>query len=81
MSEKPDYILYDRDTEAVVFGYQQNAIQRMLDFDYACRREKPSVACIVNPTRGGQHQAFWGNKTIMVPMYRTLKEALEKEVL
>lgn len=77
MSEKPPYVLFDGDTEAIVFGYQQNAIQRMLDFDYVCRRERPSVAAIVNPTRGGLHQVFWGNATILLPMYRTLEEAVE----
>jgi len=77
MTKKPDYILFDRDTTSIVFGYQQNAIQRMLDFDYACRREKPSVACIVNPTREGYHKCFWGTKEILLPMYRTLKEAVE----
>lgn len=77
MAKKPDYILFDRDTTAIVFGYQQNAIQRMLDFDYVCRREKPSVACIVNPTRDGYHKCFWGTKEILIPMYRTLKEAVE----
>ena len=77
MAKKPDYILFDRDTTSIVFGYQQNAIQRMLDFDYVCRREKPSVACIVNPTREGYHKCFWGTKEILIPMYRTLKEAVE----
>ena len=32
--KRPDYILFDRDTQAIVWGYQQDAIQRMLDFDY-----------------------------------------------
>jgi succinyl-CoA synthetase alpha subunit len=50
----------------------------MLDFDYICRRKEPSVTCIVNPTREGYHKCFWGTKEIMVPMYRTLKEAVEK---
>ena len=50
----------------------------MLDFDYVCRREKPSVACIVNPTREGMHKCFWGTNEIMLPMYRTLKEATTK---
>jgi len=77
MAKKPDYVLFDRDTTAIVFGYQQNAIQRMLDFDYVCRREKPSVACIVNPTREGYHKCFWGTKEILIPMYKTLKEAVE----
>ncbi len=75
--KRADYILFDKDTTAIIFGYQRNAIQRMLDFDYACRREKPSVACIVNPTRDGFHKCFWGTTEILIPMYRTLKEATE----
>ena len=78
MKERPEYVLFDKDTKAIVFGYQQNAIQRMLDFDYICRRKEPSVTCIVNPTREGYHKCFWGTKDIMIPMYRTLKEAVEK---
>jgi len=75
MRNKPDHELFDRDTEAIVYGYQQNAIQRMLDFDYASRRDKPSVAAIVNPTGGGTHQGFWGSETIIIPIYQNLKEA------
>lgn len=74
---KPEYILFDKNTRAIVFGYQQRAIQRMLDFDYICRREKPSVACIVNPTREGWHQCFWGTDETLIPMYRTLTEAVK----
>ena len=72
---RPDYILMDKNTKAIVFGYQQRAIQRMLDFDYICRRETPSVVAIVNPTREGFHKCFWGTKEILLPMYRTLAEA------
>ena len=78
MKKRQEYILFDKDTKAVVFGYQQNAIQRMLDFDYICRRKEPSVACIVNPTREGYHKCFWGTKEVMIPMYKTLKEAVAK---
>jgi succinyl-CoA synthetase alpha subunit/citrate synthase len=70
--------LFTKETRAFVYGYQQNAIQRMLDFDFACGRAKPSVAAIVNPSRGGWHKAFFGAKEILVPMYRTLGEASEK---
>jgi len=73
-----DYKLFDRNTRAIVYGMQTNAIQRMLDFDYVCRREKPSVAAIVNPTRSGFHKAFYGTKEILIPMYRTIPEAVEK---
>lgn len=72
------YELFSKDTTAIVYGYQQNAIQRMLDFDFACGRAKPSVAAIVNETRGGVHKVFFGQREILVPMYRTLAEASEK---
>ena len=78
MKKRPEYVLFDKDTKAIVFGYQQNAIQRMLDFDYICRRKEPSVVCIVNPTREGYHKCFWGTKEVMIPMYRTLREAVAK---
>jgi len=70
--KKPDYILMDKNTKAVVFGFQTRAIQRMLDFDYICRREEPSVVVIVNPTRDGMHKCFWGTKEILIPMVKTL---------
>jgi len=72
---KNDYILFDRNTVAFVYGYQTNAIQRMLDFDYICKREKPSIAAIINPNRAGIHKAFWGTKEILLPMYKTISSA------
>jgi len=41
-NKRPDYIIMDKNTKAIVFGFQTRAIQRMLDFDYICRREEPS---------------------------------------
>jgi len=73
--KRPDYVLMDKNTKAIVFGFQTRAIQRMLDFDYICRREESSVVAIVNPTRDGMHKCFWGTKEILIPMYRTLAEA------
>jgi len=72
-----EYILFDENTQAIVYGEQRNAIQRMLDFDYLCRREKPSVACVVNPTREGYVKVFFGLREILIPMYRNLKQAVE----
>jgi hypothetical protein len=37
-------------TRCIVFGMQHRAVQGMLDFDYLCKRAKPSVAAIVFPT-------------------------------
>jgi len=74
---KKDYIIMDKNTKAIVFGFQTRAIQRMLDFDYICRRDEPSVVVIVNPTRDGMHKCFWGTKGILIPMVRTIKEAVK----
>jgi ATP-citrate lyase alpha-subunit len=71
MTARKDYILFDRETQAVVYGVQEDAIQRMLDFDYICRREKPSIAAIVNPTRDGWHKCFYGSEETLIPMYRS----------
>ena len=72
---KPE--LFTKDTTAIVYGYHTNAIQRMLDFDYACGRKVPSVAAIVDPGREGVHKAFFGKGEILLPMYRTLARAAE----
>ncbi len=77
MANRPDYILFDENTQAIIYNYQQNAIQRMLDFDHACGRKTPSVACIVNPSRYGQHKAFFGPHEVLIPMYKTIQEATD----
>ncbi|MFA7008683.1 MAG: citrate/2-methylcitrate synthase, partial [Elusimicrobiales bacterium] len=70
--------LFTKDTTAIVYGYHTNAIQRMLDFDYACGRKTPSVAAIVDPGRDGEHKAFFGKGEILLPMYTTLEAAAEE---
>ncbi len=74
MSRK-GYDLFDRNTRALIYGYQTNAIQRMLDFDYICKREVPSISAVINPNRAGIHKAFWGTKEILLPMYKTTAAA------
>ncbi|NVM30117.1 MAG: ATP citrate synthase [Candidatus Helarchaeota archaeon] len=76
MPTKPDYLLFDRNTQAIIFGNQPRAVQRMLDFDYICRREKLSVVAVVNPTRAGYMKSFLGTKEVLIPMYRTLQDAV-----
>ncbi len=72
-----DYKLFDKNTQAIIFGCQERAIQRMLDFDYACGRETPSIAAIVNPTTTGFHKCFWGPEEIILPIYTTIEEAAQ----
>jgi len=70
-----NYKIFDKNTQAIIFGCQERAIQRMLDFDYVCERETPSIAAIVNPTRGGYHKCFWGPEEIILPICTTIEEA------
>lgn len=41
--------LFRKNTKAIVWGMQTRAVQGMLDFDYVCSREEPSVAAMVYP--------------------------------
>ncbi len=68
--------LFTESTQAIIYGRQLKAVQRMLDFDYMSQREVPSVACIVDPAGGGIETAFSGSKEIPIPVYRTIKEAM-----
>jgi succinyl-CoA synthetase alpha subunit len=70
-----DYDLYDKNSQAIIYGSQINAVQRMLDFDYLCGRETPSVAAIVNPSRESLVKVFFSQHEIMVPEYKSLAKA------
>jgi ATP citrate (pro-S)-lyase len=79
VNKKPDYLLFDRNTQSFIYNLQVNAAQRMLDFDYVAGRELPSVAAIVNPTGSDSYQKlFYGPKEILVPVYKSLKSAAAK---
>jgi ATP citrate (pro-S)-lyase len=79
MTGKKDYILFDRNTQAFIYNMQTNAVQRMLDFDYVAGRKTPSVAAIINPTGNDSFQKFFfGPKEILVPVYKSLKNAASK---
>jgi ATP citrate (pro-S)-lyase len=39
--------LFSKTTKAIVWGMQTRAVQSMLDFDFICRREEPSVVAMV----------------------------------
>ena len=76
---RKEYILFDRDTQAFIYNMQTNAVQRMLDFDYAAGRKTPSVAAIINPTGSDSFQKFFfGLKEILVPVYKSMKNAMNQ---
>jgi len=68
--------LYTKDTQAIFWNNNKTAIQRMLDYDYTIKREKPSVAAIVAPTSGNKFEKFfYGADEVMIPLYKTTAAA------
>jgi len=70
--------LYTETSKAVFFGLHTTPIQRMLDFDYVCKRKEPSIVAIVNPGSSGIHKAFFGAKEIFIPIYPTIAAVEQK---
>jgi len=73
-----NYDLFSKDTKAFIYGAQTNAVQRMLDFDYLCRKDEPSVVAMITPERGGFEKFFWGTREITVPRLRSISEAVTR---
>jgi ATP-citrate lyase alpha-subunit len=68
--------LFTKDTQAIFWNNNKSAIQRMLDYDYTIKREKPSVAGIVAPTSSNKFDKFfYGPDEVMIPLYKTTAEA------
>lgn len=68
--------LFTKDTQAIFWNNNKTAIQRMLDYDYTIKREKPSVAAIVAPTSSNKFEKFfWGGDEVMIPLYKSTTEA------
>jgi ATP-citrate lyase alpha-subunit len=70
-----DYELFYKHTKAFVYGAQTAAVQRMLDFDYMCRKDEPSVVAMITPERGGFEKFFWGTKEIRIPRLTSIDQA------
>uniref|UniRef100_T1J8J3 ATP-citrate synthase n=1 Tax=Strigamia maritima TaxID=126957 RepID=T1J8J3_STRMM len=72
-------VLFTQKTKAIVWGMQTRAVQSMLDFDFACARQEPSVAAMVYPFSGNHRQKFyWGHKEILIGVYKNMDEAMKK---
>ncbi|KAG8903301.1 citrate synthase [Tulasnella sp. 403] len=78
-SSRPSYRPFDANTRSFVYGLQPRAIQGMLDFDYSCGRQTPSVAAMIYPFGGHHIQKFyWGTRETLLPVYTSVKDAVEK---
>merc|ERR1712106_1019941 len=70
--------LFSKSTRAIIWGLQSRAVQGMMDFDYVCGREQPSVACMVYPMSPGDSKQnfYWGHKEVLVPIYKSMADAM-----
>lgn len=76
---RPSFRPFDAQTRSFVYGLQPRAIQGMLDFDYSCGRETPSVAAMIYPFGGHHIQKFyWGTKETLLPVYTSVADAVKK---
>ncbi|KAI0746590.1 ATP-citrate synthase [Daedaleopsis nitida] len=76
---RPSYRPFDAQTRSFVYGLQPRAIQGMLDFDYSCGRQTPSVAAMIYPFGGHHIQKFyWGTKETLLPVYTSVADAVKK---
>ncbi|VVC03244.1 Succinate--CoA ligase [ADP-forming] subunit alpha [Candidatus Bilamarchaeum dharawalense] len=69
------YELFSKNTEAFIYNLKAAPIQRMLDFDFICKRSKPSVAAVIQPGGDGYHKAFFGTSEVLIPIYSTIAKA------
>ena len=71
--------LFSKSTCAFVYGMQPRAVQGMLDFDFICKREKPSVTAMIYPFGGNHVQKFyWGSTEVLIPVFASVLEACQR---
>ncbi len=70
-----DFRLFSKDTQALIYNFKPNPVQRMLDFDHISGRKKPSVAGLIAPGRTGFHKAFFGGREMLFPIYPSIEAA------
>ncbi|KAM3268082.1 hypothetical protein P3S67_031632 [Capsicum chacoense] len=63
--------LFSKTTQTLLYNYKPLPVQQMLDFDFLCRRETPSVAGIINPGSEGFQKLFFGHEEIAIPVHST----------
>jgi len=70
-------ILFTRNSQAIFYNFKPKPVQRMLDFDYLCARETPSIAAIVaaGSPENSFSKHFFGNEEIAIGVYNTISDA------
>jgi succinyl-CoA synthetase alpha subunit/citrate synthase len=69
--------LFTKNTKVIFFNEHPVPIQAMLDYDWICAKSEPCVSAIVNPKKTGFHKTFFGPKEILIPVFKSLEEAVK----
>eukprot|EP00894_Picocystis_sp_ML_P002377 jgi/Pico_ML_1/52894/g3534.t1 len=68
--------IFSKDTQALFYNYKPGPVQRMLDFDYLCGRNTPSVAAVIKPGSGeGFEKLFFGKTEMPIASHGSIKAA------
>jgi succinyl-CoA synthetase alpha subunit len=70
--------LFTKNTKAIFFNQHPIPIKSVLDYDFLCKKDCPSIVAIVNPTYQGFHKATFGSTEVIIPVYKSIIEAYEK---
>ncbi len=57
----------------IVIGEYSSIIQSIMDYDFLCKKESPSIQAIVGANKRGQRY-FWGKNEVLIPFYNNLDE-------
>jgi ATP citrate (pro-S)-lyase len=63
---------------ALVYGMQQEMIQRMLDYDYLCGNQPSVCACVGEGGTASSLVCHWGREMLRIPVYRSLDDAMHQ---
>lgn len=67
--------LFTKNTKAIFYNQHPTPIQSVLDYDYLCQKDNPSIVAIVNPIQKGFHKARFGNEEVIIPVYNSVINA------
>ncbi|CAD6187506.1 unnamed protein product [Caenorhabditis auriculariae] len=66
------------DAKVIVWGQQQEAVQKLFHADYQCRRGQPSVLATTSPFAGNHKETYrFGTKNITIPGYCSMTNAFD----
>ena len=61
----------DKNVSIIAHGNHYGIIQSILDFDYLCCKNAPSIVAIISSINK-YYRYFWGEKEILIPVYKSL---------